>query len=294
MRPPHLLDRSSTRPPVHPRARSAAGSAWPPPTGSWPGPTTRRFEDHVAVDDLLDRTVTRAHSDTTVLETSPLLQLRRLRVLDRAARAPGTDRWAVAREPLMVAWFHAHEDVLLAYEPAGRWLLPADVYWDLFERHRDTPWAEEMAWAAARAAVPADECYAVCQLRRVSRTFARYWAAFPAGRWVPEALETTLPIFAAAGGRRVPSLGAGGGLRVDRRPPEQPRGRHGSGPGRGPRRARGRRTGLWRDGAVLASDDQKTPSVRSVVRVHPDPARAPTARVARRGPARAQHVQAHA
>jgi hypothetical protein len=145
------------------------------------------FDDFVAVDNLLRQTPSGAHAPSTVLETSPLLQLRRLQVLERAARAPGTWRMEVRRSPLKAAWFFANGDVLRYHEPAGRWIVPADAYWQLHDRYRSTPVAEEIAWAAAGAAVPGDECDAVCVLSRLNQTYARYWAAYPGGRWLSEA-----------------------------------------------------------------------------------------------------------
>lgn len=146
------------------------------------------FEDYVAVINLLDQTTTSAHSDSTVLELSPLLQLRRVQVLEQAARAPGVRRRSVRQDPLKSAWFFAHREVLRYHEPAGRWMVAAERYWRLFERHRDTAWAEQIAWAAARGAVPGDVCDATCVLGRLRRTYARYWLEFPSGRWVGEAL----------------------------------------------------------------------------------------------------------
>lgn len=147
------------------------------------------LEDYVAVDNLLQQTPPRAHSDSSILESSPLLQLRRLQVLEKAAG--GRDAWgrSVRRDPLKAAWFFANEDVLRYHEPAGGWMVTADVYWRLYERHRQTRWAEEIAWTAAQGGVPADECDAGCVLDRLVRTYARYWEDYPEGRWVADAVS---------------------------------------------------------------------------------------------------------
>lgn len=145
------------------------------------------FEDYVAIDNFLRVTRLAAHSDTTVLERSPLLQLRWLQILERATRAVGSRR-SVTRNPLVYAWFVAHRAELRYHEPSGGWMLPADVYWSLYAEHRNTPWAEEIAWAAARGDLGGDECDAACRLDMLSRTYARYWKEFPQGRWVTEAL----------------------------------------------------------------------------------------------------------
>lgn len=147
------------------------------------------FEDFVAVDNLLQQTVTGPHASSTVLEMSPLIQLRRLQVLQRAARAPGTSAREVRRDPLRAAWFIANADVLRYHEPAGRWIVPASLFWQLHERHRSAPVAEQIAWAAATGYVPGDECDAHCVLSRLNQTYARYWATYPAGRWLDQALS---------------------------------------------------------------------------------------------------------
>jgi hypothetical protein len=146
------------------------------------------FEDFVAVDNLLVQTRVRGHLGATVLEESPLLQVRRLQVLHAAAGA--RDAWpgAVARDPLRSAWFFNNRDAFQYHEPAGRWVVVSETYWELFERHRDSEWAEEIAWAATEGSVLGDECDGPCELEWIMRTTGRYWAAFPQGRWVDEAL----------------------------------------------------------------------------------------------------------
>jgi hypothetical protein len=150
------------------------------------------FEEFVAVDNFLLRTLLPpqlGHADTKVIDHSPLLQLRRLQILYHAGNLPSADRLGAEKDPLMAAWFLHNGDVLRYHEPAGRWVVTADTFWALYERHRDSEWAEEMAWAAARGAVVGDECDGPCILRRLLRTVGRYWEEFPAGQWVGEAIE---------------------------------------------------------------------------------------------------------
>lgn len=146
------------------------------------------FDGFVAIDNLLLQTPPTAHATETVLDGSPLLQLRRLQILDAAAHAPGTSRQDVARDPLKAAWFFSNRDVLRYHEPAGHWIMEAETYWRLHDRHRDTEAAEEIAWAAAQGAVRGDECDGPCWLERLGRTYARYWQSYPEGRWIDEAL----------------------------------------------------------------------------------------------------------
>jgi hypothetical protein len=78
-----------------------------------------------------------------------------------------------------------------------------EVYWELYERHRQTQWAEEMAWAAARGDVRGDECGAACVLTQIERTYARYWSEFPRSAHVGEALTR----LATRAGSAVPVVG---------------------------------------------------------------------------------------
>lgn len=145
------------------------------------------FVEYVAVDNVLTQMPARAHGRPAI-EDSPLLQLRRLQVIDRALAAPDANRWAVADDPLKAAWMHAHADLVQPFEPAGRWLMDAEVYWRLFEEHRGSEAAEMIAWAAAQGSVPADECYASCQLDMIRRTYGRYLVEFPRGKNAEEAV----------------------------------------------------------------------------------------------------------
>lgn len=154
------------------------------------------LEDYVAVDNLLRSTPTHAHSDSTILDTSALLQLRRFQLLERAGRVE-TGR-SVRRDPLKTAWFFSYRDTLRYHEPWGRWTVTAEMFWALYERHANTPAAEEIAWSAARATVPGDECDAFCWLDALRRTYVRYLTLFPRGQWAPEALRRAEESTAAA------------------------------------------------------------------------------------------------
>ena len=145
------------------------------------------LEDYVAIDNLLRRTSTHAHSDSTILDTSPVLQLRRYQLLDRAGQAEAS--YTIRRDPLKAAWFFTYRDTLRYHEPGGQWMVTADMFWSLYERHANTRWAEEIAWSAARGSVPSDECDAFCQLEALRRTYVRYLIVFPRGRWAAEALQ---------------------------------------------------------------------------------------------------------
>lgn len=143
------------------------------------------FMDHVAVHNLL-------LSRHDLLEASPLLQLRRLQVVDAAMDAPDAYRPHVQGDPLRLAWVLSHGADLRYFESSEQWLTWPEVYWRLYDRHHDSEWAEEIAWAAAHGEVPADECYAECALDGIERRWARYWDAFPRGPHVDEAVDEAI------------------------------------------------------------------------------------------------------
>jgi len=145
----------------------------------------------VAVDNLLRRGTAQYGFGIAQREMSPRVALRRLQVVEGAARAPDAQAPSVLGDPLRLAWL-LDRDELRFHEPAGGWMMEADVYWQLYERYRDHDAADEIAWAAAQAGVPADECYASCLLSAVRSTWGRYWQERPAGAHVAEAVRNAL------------------------------------------------------------------------------------------------------
>ena len=91
--------------------------------------------------------------------------------------------------PLTGWWLSSHADLIYYYSPAGGWVLPPEPYWELYEKYRLEPWAEELAWTAAQVGIPADECYAECALKILSRTYEQYWTRYPKGTFISEAIE---------------------------------------------------------------------------------------------------------
>ena len=88
----------------------------------------------------------------------------------------------------------AHRDLLDYFRPADWWYVRPEVYWSLYERHKQAPWAEDCAWAAAQLPMPSDECYAACVLGKVNRTVVQYWRRYPAGTYIEPALGQATPL----------------------------------------------------------------------------------------------------
>jgi hypothetical protein len=156
-------------------------------------PTARAsFEHLVAVDNLLtERQLHRPPFVRAPAAMPPLLELRHLQIVNASARAAG-DRWELRRQPLRMAWILGHADTVAHFEPGAFYFVPAARVWELFERHRDAPEAEQLAWAAATAPVFTDECFTDCVLSILSGSYARYWRAFPQGPHLAGALAAAV------------------------------------------------------------------------------------------------------
>ena len=123
-----------------------------------------------------------------IVESSGVLQARRLQLIDEAAwKSPDL------REPLAQAWILAHRDILHGSPFSwSSWRVRPDVYWSAYESFESAPGAEDLAWAGAQATVFVDECYTDCALSVLTQTYMQYWVRFPAGREVVEAITRSI------------------------------------------------------------------------------------------------------
>ena len=149
--------------------------------------TKATFQHLVAVDNLLlERKRRNGRYFRAPAEVPPLLTLRHLQVIALAARTVSTRQ--VAQDPLVMAWLLAHSDLVRYYEPGGGYIVLGSHFWEIYERYQTSPAAEEIAWVAAEVPVPADECFTECHLDALAQTYMRYWARFPEGPHVLEAI----------------------------------------------------------------------------------------------------------
>ncbi|HET9947549.1 MAG TPA: hypothetical protein VFQ22_01360, partial [Longimicrobiales bacterium] len=130
---------------------------------------------------LIDGEIARLGDDAP-----PLLELTRLHVLDAAARRDFRGR---------TAWVQQHVDRLRYFETGGVYRVAQRAYEDLYERHRDAPEADRLAWEYLSRLDPGEcEDDASCWLDRVERSYAAYWQRFPEGPYVEEALTRAAEI----------------------------------------------------------------------------------------------------
>ena len=141
------------------------------------------FEDYVAVENLILDPSFRFD-----LDTSPILQLRLLEVIDRAAGRIDSRR--IRFSPLRRSWLLAHQERLGYFEPGAFWHVERGSFWELYETHGDSPAADEIAWVASRRGVGGDcEGHPDCVLAMVIDGPMQYWSRLPAGAWIQESLE---------------------------------------------------------------------------------------------------------
>ncbi len=124
------------------------------------------------------------------------LELGTLRALDRAGEAVGFRR---RRDPKVVAWAEANARDLVWNEPAGRWIVVAERFWELYDRSASLPAADEIAWAGARAQLPGEcEGDVPCSVAWLARTDVRYLERRPRGAHAGEALSNVAVALDAA------------------------------------------------------------------------------------------------
>jgi hypothetical protein len=151
-----------------------------------------RFEEAVEIENVL----TGKYAST--LESSGLLQLRRLNILARVVAAEDASRFAVERDPMKQAWIIAHREFLTYFEPGAQWYVRPESYWVLYDRYPTGEWVEELVRTAALRPIFSDECYSDCQLRKLIDGPLQYWKRFPTGLSIDEVLERAIDYAEAA------------------------------------------------------------------------------------------------
>ncbi len=148
-----------------------------------------------AVEELRDF-LSRAAGAAATPDARARLELATLRALDRAGEAVGFRRRG---DPKVVAWSEANARDLVWNEPAARWIVVADRFWELHDRSASLPAADEIAWVAARAQLPGEcEGDVPCAVAWLARTDVRYLERHPRGVHAGEALSNVAVALDAA------------------------------------------------------------------------------------------------
>ena len=150
-------------------------------------PKEARFEDYVAVENLLTQY-------SSVVASSGLLQFRKLTLINQGTSRDDAHGRQLNDQPLKKSWILSHGDLVFYFDPDDRWYLRPEPYWSLYEKYKQAPWAEDLAWAAAQVQIPSDECYAACVLDKIDRTYLQYWTRYPKGSKISQALAEAVPL----------------------------------------------------------------------------------------------------
>jgi hypothetical protein len=154
----------------------------------WPAPeAARRFREQVALENAALELMAEA--------PAPELELLRLELVDAAAGllvAAGID------DPLHRSWLLARRELLAYFDPGDLWLVRPQAWWQLYERHRESPAAERLAWMASRGAPHDWEGDPLDALEITLASFGRYLELYPAGEHVAEVVSRMEPLLSAA------------------------------------------------------------------------------------------------
>jgi hypothetical protein len=86
-------------------------------------------------------------------------------------------------------WLGRYAEELVYNEIGAGWLVKSDVFWDLREKYKALPLADEIAWGAARNPLPGEcEGYVPCYVDAIRITDARYLGLYPNGAHAAEAV----------------------------------------------------------------------------------------------------------
>jgi hypothetical protein len=84
----------------------------------------------------------------------------------------------------------ANESEVIYSEPSGQWLVRSQILWDLHEKNKNAPAAEEIAWTAAQNPIPGEcEGYINCYLYLLRSTEGEYLNFYPNGKYSRQALK---------------------------------------------------------------------------------------------------------
>jgi hypothetical protein len=140
------------------------------------------FGDWADLTDFLDRAAREAPDGGA----RAALGLARLRAMSKAVMTLSYD---TAETAAAKGWLGRYAEELVYNEIGAGWLVKSDVFWDLREKYKALPLADEIAWGAARNPLPGEcEGYVPCYVDAIRITDARYLGLYPNGAHAAEAV----------------------------------------------------------------------------------------------------------
>lgn len=95
----------------------------------------------------------------------------------------------------------ANEGDIVYSDPSAEYYVRSERFWELFEKSRQLPVAEEIAWAAARNPLPGEcEGYLNCMLYTLILTDGKYLKHYPNGKYAKSAFRNTSELLKALAG----------------------------------------------------------------------------------------------
>lgn len=132
--------------------------------------------------------LTRAVGEASTSADRAELELSRLLALHQSFDAIPVEKLG---EEVYQTWVKAHENEAAYSEPAGKWLVRAELLWNLQKKYAAMPVAERIAWEASQIPLPGEcEGYIPCYLYALSVMEGRYLRLYPRGAHAPQAVNS--------------------------------------------------------------------------------------------------------
>jgi Bacterial SH3 domain len=121
-------------------------------------------------------------------DASADIELKRLLALRAALRKISVDK---KNSTPYSEFLKAHEKEVAYNEPAGEYVVPSQLFWDLQKKYQKAEIGDAIAWEGAQNPIPGEcEGYVNCHLFYIRMTRGEYLRLYPAGKHAPEALKT--------------------------------------------------------------------------------------------------------
>lgn len=131
--------------------------------------------------------IPKAADESRTYEIGGDLRLKRLFVLRAALDSIPPDK---ADKSPYKEFLKDNEDEVIFSEPAGRWYIRSNVFWELHSRYSSYKIGDEIAWQAALNPMPGEcEGYINCHIYSLRATVGEYLNFYPNGKHSKEALN---------------------------------------------------------------------------------------------------------
>ncbi len=146
-------------------------------------PETPVYAESADLTRLLTITLTEIKERATLAE----LEMWRYVALQKTFESIPVDK---LQQPEYQRFVKANQANAAYSEPAGIWIVKADLLWNLSKKNADLPIADQIAWEAASLPIPGEcETDDTCHISLMNMTRGNYLFLFPKGKFAGEALD---------------------------------------------------------------------------------------------------------